>query len=125
MIYNKVVTLTLYVFSVDGIAFVFTFSWKIKFMTVKHTTVHTARQVVKFTKPVLRVCNHAGFTVRYIIVDWEFEKVKEELTKILFNPTAAKDHVAEEEREVIVIKEKNTRHHGYHSVQACSKANKY
>ena len=59
-----------------------TLSRKIKFITTEYTPVCTAKQLSKSIKKVLRVYNMAGFTVnnlvRTILMDGEFEKVKEE-----------------------------------------------
>ena len=50
-------------------------------------------------KNLLRVYNRAGFTVRYVLMEGEFEKVKAELPSIVCNTTAAKEHVADAERQ--------------------------
>ena len=52
------------VFLVDGIAFLFTVAIKLKFVTVNHTPVRTAKSLVKHIKRVLQVYDIAGFTVR-------------------------------------------------------------
>ena len=50
-------------------------------MTVEHTPHHTAKQLNMHLKRVLQVYYRAGFTVRYIFIDDEFEKGKKELPK--------------------------------------------
>ena len=60
------------VFFVDEIAFLLTVAIKIKFVTVEHTPVCTAKSLVKNIKRVLQVYNRAGFTVRYVMMDREF-----------------------------------------------------
>ena len=79
---NKYITLAADVFFVDGIPILLTLSRKIKFITTEYTPVRTAKQLSKSIKKVLRVYNMAGFTVnnlvRTILMDGEFEKVKEE-----------------------------------------------
>ena len=82
------------VFFVDGIAFLLTVPIKLKFVTVEHTTVRTAKSLVKHSKHMLQVYDRAGFTVRYIMMDGEFENVKELLPTIVCNTTATKEHVA-------------------------------
>ena len=77
---------------------------KLKFVTVEHTLVHTAKSLVKHIKRVVQVYDRAGFTVRYVMMDGEFEKVKELLTNIVYNTTSAKEHVAEAERNTRVVK---------------------
>ena len=56
---------------------------------------------------MLQVYDRAGFTVRYIMMDGEFEKVKEILLTIVCNTTATKEHVAEAERKIRVVKKWN------------------
>ena len=91
-------------FFVDGIALILTVEIKLKFVTVEHTTVRTAKSLVKHIKRVPQVYNIAGFTVRYVMVDGEFEKVKELLPTIVCNTTATKEHVAEAERKIREVK---------------------
>ena len=55
---------------------------------------------------VLRVYYRAGIKVRYVLMDGEFEKVKNELPNVVVNTTAAKEHVAEAERKIRVVKER-------------------
>ena len=80
---------------------------KLKFVTVEHTPVCTAKSLVKHIKRVLQVYDRAVFTVRYIMMDREFEKVKELLPTIVCNTTASKEHVAEAERKIRVVKKRN------------------
>ena len=63
------------VFFVDSIAFLLTVAIKLKLVTVEHTPVFTSKSLVKHTKRVLKVYDRAGFTVRYVMMDGEFEKV--------------------------------------------------
>ena len=77
---------------------------KLKFVTVEHTPVRTAKSLVKHIKRMLQVYDRVGFTVRYIMMDGEFEKVKELLTTIVCDTTAAKEHVTEAERKIRVVK---------------------
>ena len=104
---NKYITLAADVFFVDGIPILLTLSRKIKFITTEYTPVRTAKQLSKSIKKVLRVYQRAGFTVRTVLMDGEFEKVKEELPSIVSNTTAAKEHVAEAERSIRVVKERS------------------
>ena len=78
------------VFFVNGIAFLLIVSIKLKFVTVEHTPVRTSKSLVKYIKRVLQVYNIAGFTVRYMMMDGEFEKLKELLLTIVCNTTATK-----------------------------------
>ena len=76
-------------FFVDCIALLLTVAIKLKFVTVEHTPVRTAKSLVKHFKRVLQVYDRAGFTVRYVMMNREFEKVKELLPTRLCRKTAA------------------------------------
>ena len=78
------------VFFVDDIAFLLTVAIILKFETVEHTPVPTDKSLVKDIKRVLQVYNRAGFTVRYVMMNREFEKVKELLRTIVCYTTATK-----------------------------------
>ena len=90
---HKFISIADDVFFVDGIVFLLTVAIKLKFVTVEHTPVRTAKSLVKNNKRVQQVYDRAEFTVRYIMMDGEFEKVKELLLTIVCNTTAAKEHV--------------------------------
>ena len=61
---HKFISISADVFFVDGIALLLTVAIKIKFVTVKHTPVRTAKSLVKYIKRVLQVYGRAGFTLR-------------------------------------------------------------
>ena len=73
---NKMITLVQDVFFVDGTAFLLAMSWNFKFVTVEHLPVQKARALVKHMERVLQVYCRAGFVVRTILMDGEFEKSK-------------------------------------------------
>ncbi len=74
---NKVVTLAADVFFVDGTAFLITVSRRIKFISAEHVQVRTATSLSKHLTPVLQVYERAGFKVRTILMDGEFEKMRD------------------------------------------------
>jgi len=103
---NKAITLAADVFFVKGIAFLMSVSRRIKFVTMEHTPVCTAKALTKHIKRILQVYYGVGFTVRYVMTDGEFEKVKAELPSIVVNTTASKEHVTEAERMIHTVKER-------------------
>ena len=103
---NKVITLAADIFFVDGTAFLMTVSRRLKFVTTEHVPVRTATQLSKHIKRVLEVYGRAGFNVRTILMDGEFEKIKPFLPNLECNTTAAKEHVGEAERTIRTIKER-------------------
>ncbi len=60
----------------------------------------------KHMKQVLDVYGRAGFRVRNILMDGEFEKLKPLMTSIECNTTAAEEHVSEAERTIRTLKER-------------------
>ncbi len=103
---NKVITLVAEVFFVDGTAFLLTIGRRLKFVTAKHVPVQTATSLSKHIKRVLEVYGQAGFRVRTILMDGEFEKIKPLLPTLECNTTAAKEHVSKAERTIQTLKER-------------------
>jgi hypothetical protein len=97
---NKTVTLVADVFFVEGTLFLLTVSRRIKFVTAEHVPVKTALSLSKHMTRVLEVYGRAGFRVRSILMDGEFEKLKPLMPSIECNTTAAKEHVSEAERKI-------------------------
>ena len=102
---NKIVTLAADVFFVDGTAFLLTVARRIKFVTAEHVPVRTALSLSKHMKRVTEVYGRAGFRVRSILMDGEFEKLKPLMPSVECNTTAAKEHVSEAERTIRTLKE--------------------
>ena len=102
---NKAITLAADVFFVDGTAFLLTVAQRIKFVMAEHVPVRTGLSLSKHMKRVLDVYGRAGFRVRTILMDGEFEKLKPLLPSVECNTTAAKEHVSEAERTIRTLKE--------------------
>ncbi len=102
---NKVVTMAAGAFFVDGTAFLITVSWCIKFIMTEYLQVRTATSLCKHLDRVLQVYARAGFLVRTILMDGEFEKDKDCLPNVECNTTAAKKHVSKAKRTIRTIKE--------------------
>ncbi len=103
---NKALTLAADVFFVDGTAFLLTVVRRIKFVTAEHLPVRTALSLSKHMKRVIDVYGRAGFRVRTILMDGEFEKLKPLMPSVECNTTAAKEHVSEAERTIRTLKER-------------------
>ena len=74
--WNRIITMAVDVFFVDGTAFLIRLSRNVKFIMAEHTLVCTAKALVKHIERVLQVYRHTGFIVRTIYMDGEFEKSK-------------------------------------------------
>ena len=103
---NKVITLAADVFFVDGTAFLLTVARMMKFVTAEHVPVRTATNLSKHIGRVLEVYKRAGFVIRTILMDGEFEKIEDLVPRLECNTTAAKEHVSEAERGIRTIKER-------------------
>jgi hypothetical protein len=74
--WNRIITMAADVFFVVGTAFMITLSRNVKFITAERTPVRTAKVLIKHIERVLQVFPRAGFIVRTILMDGEFEKSK-------------------------------------------------
>ena len=86
---NKVIMLAADVFFVDGTAFLLTAARRMKFVTAEHVPIRTATSLSKHLKQVLEVYGRAGFVVRTILMDGDFEKIKSLMPTVECNTTAA------------------------------------
>ncbi len=103
---NKVVTMAADIFFVNRTPFLVTLSRNIKFVMVEHLPVRSANALVKHIKRLLHAYGRGGFSVRTILMDEEFEKIKGLLHDVECNTTAAKEHVSKAKRMICTIKER-------------------
>ena len=103
---NKVITLAADVFFVDGTAFLLTVLQHLKLVTAEHVPVCASTHLSKSIKRVLEVYGRAGFRIRTILMDGEFEKVKPFLPTLECNSMAAKEHVSKAERTIRMLKKR-------------------
>ncbi len=66
---------------IDGMAFLVTLSRNIKFVTVEHLPVRMVTALVKHIEHVLHIYGGGGFSIRTILMDGEFKKIKGLLQK--------------------------------------------
>ena len=88
---NKIITMVVDVFFVDGTAFLITLSRNVKFITTEHTPVRTAKALVMHIERVLQVYRRAGFIIRTILMDGEFEKIRDILPTVECNTPLQKN----------------------------------
>ena len=50
--------------------------------------------------------SRGGFVVNFMLMDMEFDKIKDVIPMVEFNTTAAREHVPEIERHIMTIKER-------------------
>jgi hypothetical protein len=103
--WKKIVTLATDVFFVDGMAFLLSVSKQIKYITAEHIATRTAKRLSKHLTQVIQVYAQAVFIVHTILIDGEFEKVKDKLLSLIYNTMVAKEHVSDAEQTIHTIKE--------------------
>jgi hypothetical protein len=104
---HRHVTLVVGVMFVNSIPFPVSASRSINLITIKHApSPRTASSLGALLLRIVRVYAKAGFTVSTIIMDYEFEKVRDHVPSISINTTAASEHVGEIERKICVVKER-------------------
>ena len=99
----KYVTLTADVMFVNGIAFLVSLSRRSRFYTCGHVLNRKAKQLAHSLQKIVNLYARGGYRVRTIMMDMEFEKVKDEKGMELVggNTTSARVHVGETERGII------------------------
>jgi len=90
---------------VNGVPFLISSSRNINLTTIEHVPHPTASKLALLLQQIIRVYARAGFRVQTILMDNEFEKVKDHVNSAILNTTAASEHVGEIERRIRVVKE--------------------
>ena len=84
---------------VNGIPFLVTRSRDIRLNTAKFLPSRTAKQLSSSLTKIVKIYAHGVFTVCLVMMDKEFEKIKDEFDKVVVNTTAAREHVREIESD--------------------------
>ncbi len=104
---HQFVVLTADVMFVNGIAFLTTLSQKLRLGTAEQLPSHTATQLSNSLTKIVRLYAHTGFIVCVIMMDQEFDKVKDACKMVEINTTVACKHVGEIKRFIRTIKERS------------------
>jgi hypothetical protein len=104
---HKFVILTADVMFVNGIAFLITLSWKLRLATVEQLPTRTATQLSNSLTKIVRLYACTGFIIRIIIMDQEFDKVKDTNEMVEINTTAAREHIGKTGRYIRAAKERS------------------
>ena len=102
---HKFVTLVADVMFVNSVPFMVTQSQDIHMPTAK---VLPNRKAPVLGRAITNICRHycrGGFVVRLVLMDMEFDKIKEDLTAVEDNTTATWEHLGEIERAIRFVKE--------------------
>jgi hypothetical protein len=92
---------------VNGMAFLTMLSRKLQMATVEQLPSRTATQLSNSLIKIVKLYARTGFIVRVIMIDQEFDKVKEACDMVEINTTAARKHVRETKRFIHTIKERS------------------
>ncbi|KAL7460404.1 hypothetical protein ACHAXS_000855 [Conticribra weissflogii] len=99
---NKFICLAADVVYVDGVQFLVTTSRNINFTAVKHTPLQTTSQFTQSLMHISHLYTQAGFVISTILMDGQFEPLKNHLFNVVVNTTSKSGNV---ERCSRVIKE--------------------
>ncbi len=104
---NQQVTLAADVMFVNSVPFLVSVSQNINLITIEHTpSTRAASSLGSLLQRIIRVYARAGFTVQSILMDIEFDKVRNHVPMLDVNTTAASEHVEDIERHIRLIKER-------------------
>ena len=96
-------------FFVNSVSFLVSASRNINLITIEHAPHRKAPQLGHLLQRIITVYApvfaRAGFQVCTILMDNEFEKVRDHVPMVAMNTPAAAEHVAEIERRICTIKE--------------------
>ena len=91
--WHKFVTLAADVMFFNSIPFLVTFSRKIRYITVENLSTSTAGQFAKPLINVVKLYNISGFVICLVLMDMEFENIKDKVGLVEVNTTVAREHV--------------------------------
>ena len=101
------VTLVADVMFKNGIPFLVSSSRNINLITIEHAPQCTASKLGSLLQHIIRVYARTGFQIQTILMDNEFEKVRDHVPHANLNIPAASKHIGEIEHKIRVIKERS------------------
>ncbi len=104
------VTLVADVMFVNGVPFLVSSSKNINLITIEHAPQCTASKLGSLLQRIIRVYARAGFQVQTILMDDEFEKVRDHVPHANLNILVASEHIGEIKRKIRVIKRRSFWH---------------
>ncbi len=101
----QLVTLAADIMFVKGIPIFVSVAHGFNLVTAEHTPSRTAKNLAAGMKRVMAIYSCGSFCVSTILMDNEFEKLRELVPKIVVNTTVAKEHMPEVEHHIWLVKE--------------------
>ena len=91
---------------VNDTPFIVTFSRNIRLITCEYVTTRTSGQLAKYLIKIVKLYARGRFVTGPFIMDMKSEKVKEKVGLMEVNTTAAREHVAWIEIQILPMKER-------------------
>jgi hypothetical protein len=91
---------------VNGVPFFVSVARGLNLVTAEHMPTRTAKQLAAGIVRVMDLYSRGGFQVGTVLMDNKFEKLRNLVSVLAVNTTAAKENVPEVERRIRVIKER-------------------
>jgi hypothetical protein len=101
------VTLIADVMFVNLVPFLVSASRNVNLITIEHAPDQKASKLGHLLECIIRVYACAGFTIQTILIDNEFDKVKNHVSPVNMNTPAAAEHIGKIEPCIQVIKERS------------------
>jgi hypothetical protein len=89
----------------NGVPFLVSITCGLNLVTAKHTPSRTAKNLAVGIKRVMAIYSRWFFCVGTILMDNEFEKLRDLVPKIVVNTTAAKEHMPDVEHRSRLVEE--------------------
>jgi hypothetical protein len=102
---HRFVVMTADVLFVNGITFLTTLFWKLRLATIERCSSRTATQLSNSLMKIVRLYASTGFIVSIIMMDQEFDKVKDTCKMVKLNTNVAHEQVGEIKHYIRTIKE--------------------
>jgi hypothetical protein len=91
---------------VNSVTFLVSASRNINLITIEHNPKRTASKLGHLLQRIVNLYARAGFHLRTILINYEFEKVRDHVSTVVMNTPAAAEHTAEIERCIKMNKER-------------------
>jgi hypothetical protein len=96
----QLVTLAADIMFVNGVPFLVCMACGLNPVTAEHTPYRTAKNLAAGIKRNMSLYSRSGFSVGTILMDNEFEKLRDIVPEIIVNTTAAKEHMPDVKRHI-------------------------
>jgi hypothetical protein len=103
---HRLVVLAVDVMFLNCIPFLVGVARGLNFITVEYTKTCTAKALAGCIRHIMDMYSQGGFWVGTVLMDNEFESLRNLIPILAINTTAAKEHVPDVERQICLIKER-------------------